>query len=266
MPSTGEFMYDEVFYEKPFLNQVVARIDFVASIPGLEKTLPAKLGKLLSDHFPIVEPTETLTHEFQLNVGADEMQQRKTPKKIWNFFGKEREKQLSLGSEYIFVLHTTYSSYEEIRAEFGSIVTAIDGAFPDIKAGRFGLRYVNKIEGEGLPTVAGWEEYISEMLVGPTRFFASESLTRLVHIAELKCGDLDLRFQFGMPNPDYPAVMKRPSFVLDFDAYVQAAHELQTSLQYMDQAHGCIQRLFEQSITNRLRERMNAKTTSPVQE
>jgi hypothetical protein len=52
-----------------------------------------------------------------------------------------------------------------------------------------------------------------------------------------------------MPNPDYPALIKRPLFVLDFDAYVQTAHELRESLHYMEQAHTCIQGLFEESIT-----------------
>jgi uncharacterized protein (TIGR04255 family) len=90
-------------------------------------------------------------------------------------------------------------------------------------------------------------------------------LTRLIQVAELKYDDLDMRFQFGMPNPDYPAMMKRPQFVLDLDAYVQTAHDLGDSLQYMEQAHGLIQGLFERSITDQLRERMNARSVS-VQE
>src|SRR5262249_24844352 len=84
------------------------------------------------------------------------------------------------------------------------------------------------------------------------------NLTRSLRLAEFKYDDLDLRFTSGMPNPDYPAVMKRPMFVLDLDAYVQTAHDISESLKYMDKAHELIQDFFEKSIKNALRERMNA--------
>jgi uncharacterized protein (TIGR04255 family) len=69
-----------------------------------------------------------------------------------------------------------------------------------------------------------------------------------------------------MPNPDYPAIIKRPVFVLDLDAYVQMAHDLAESLQYMEEAHTRIQDLFERSITQQLRERMNVRPPVPIQQ
>jgi uncharacterized protein (TIGR04255 family) len=259
-------MYEEVCYEKSFLKQVISRIDFISPLPGLEKTLPPKLTKVLSDHFPIIEPTETLTHQIEFNlVGAGGVQQRQTPLRIWNFYGKDREKQLSLGSQYVFVSYTQYSTYEHLKKEFSSVVAALDDAFRETRAGRFGLRYINNIEIEGASPIEGWEEYITPVLITPPQFFAGQQLTRLLHVAELKCGDLALRFQFGLPNPDYPSPIKRPSFILDLDAYLQAAHDLGESLQYMEQAHDCIQRLFEKSITDKLRERMHAQAAPSVQ-
>jgi uncharacterized protein (TIGR04255 family) len=80
-----------------------------------------------------------------------------------------------------------------------------------------------------------------------------------MHVAELQSGDIDVRFQFGMPNPDYPAVIKRPQFVLDMDAYVKTSHDLGGSVQYIEQAHSLIQELFERSIADKLRRHMNAK-------
>jgi uncharacterized protein (TIGR04255 family) len=73
--------------------------------------------------------------------------------------------------------------------------------------------------------------------------------------------DIDLRFQFRMPNQDYPAVMRRPQFVLDIDAYTQVAHPLQDSMNYMGSTHEHIQRLFEQSIADNLREVMHARSS-----
>jgi len=254
-------MYEGICYEKTFLSQVVARFDFVSPIPGIEKVLPPQLSKTLSEHFPIVEPQEVISYELQFGSGG--AQQRQTPFKQWNFFGREREKQLVLASQFVFVVYTAYASYEDMRANVAAVAAALGKTYPDTSVGRFGLRYINNIEVEGLTPVTSWDEYITPVLVGATSFFQSEKLTRLVHIAEMKCGDLDLRFQFGMPNPDYPAPMKRPSFVLDFDSYIQTAHELPKSLQYMEQAHECIQGLFERSITDKLRERMNV-TRAPA--
>ena len=46
-------MYEAACYEKTFLKEVIARIDFVAPISGLEQRLPPKLAKVLSKDFPI---------------------------------------------------------------------------------------------------------------------------------------------------------------------------------------------------------------------
>ena len=125
-----------------------------------------------------------------------------------------------------------------MKAQFAAIVDAVGKAFPDAKAGRFGLRYINIIEID-LATPTSWGDYIAPGLLGTMTFFTQpQHLTRLIQVAELKHGDLDVRFQFGMPNPDYPTRTRRPQFVLDIDAYVPTAHDLGESLQYMEQAHG----------------------------
>jgi uncharacterized protein (TIGR04255 family) len=258
-------VYEESCYDKPFLREVVGRLDFVASLDVLEKGLPSKLAKVLSEHFPISEPVDAIAREYQLTI--EQVKQWEKKFKQWNFFGKDREKQLSLTPQYVFVSYKRYTTFENMKSEFGSVVDALGKAFPDIRVARFGLRYVNSIDIEDLPTPSTWDRYINEQLLRTTAFFSEPSdLVRLIQIAELRYGDLNVRFQFGMPNPDYPAMMRRPQFILDLDAYVQTAHDPSESLQYMEEAHVRIQDLFERSITMELRERMNAKSTTSIRE
>ena len=250
-------MYDDICYKKPFLKEVIARVDFSPTIDNIEKSLPPKLSKELSTHFPIAEPADTIAQELQ--VSAEELHHRQTRMKHWNFYGKERQRHLSLAAPFVFVSYSKYKSYEDMREHFSAVVDAVGGAFPDTIAIRFGIRYINSIEIPEVIDPSSLSDYICASLLGTMPFFEEpKRLSRLVSIAELKYDDVDVRFQFGMPNPDYPAAIKRQQFVLDFDAYIQESHDISGSIQYMEKAHERIQSLFEKSITERLREKMNA--------
>jgi uncharacterized protein (TIGR04255 family) len=229
-----------ICYKKNFLKQVISRVDFVAPIASIEKTLPPKLAKLASLDFPISEPADGVLKKFQLSPAG--IEQSETPFKQWVFFGEEREKQLTVTASFLNVTYTRYTTYDEMEKHFSDLVREVAKEFPDVRASRFGLRFINVIEDIKLDSTAAWDKYIVPELLGTKAFFLpSESLTRLMHVAELKFGEMDLRFQFGMPNPDYPAVMKRPQFVLDFDAYVKTAHDLTDSASYVERAHDLIQ-------------------------
>ena len=129
---------------------------------------------------------------------------------------------------------------------------------------RFGLRYINNIEGL-VEEATQWKEYVHDDLVAARDFFGQDDfLTRLVSITELKYGAVGIRFQYGMPNPDFPATIKRPMFVIDIDASVMEAHELGQTMAYMDEAHAHVQTLFERSVKDALREKMDAQ--QPVQQ
>lgn len=251
-------MYEQVCYEKPFLTDVIARIDLVAPLQGAEKALPPKLANGITRHFPISEPVDAIAKAYRFT--GEGVQQHDTPFKQWNFFGRDREKQLSIAPSFLLVSYKRYTTYEEMSGQFLEILDEVLRAFPDAKASRFGLRYVNVMEDLGQPGPMSWQNYFSAELLSAIPFFKSpENLTRLIHVAELKYDDLAIRFQFGMPNPDYPATIRRPQFVLDLDGYAQVVHDLKESAGYMARAHELIQDLFESSITDKLRELMHVR-------
>lgn len=253
-------MDEQICYKKPFLSEVIARIDFASPIERLDKAPPLKLVSTIVKSFPIIEPSDVLMQELAFDGNA--VKTKQTASKQWNYYSKERDRQLALAPQSVYVQYTRYSSYEKTKEEFGAVVNALNVAFPGTLASRFGLRYVNQID---LPVndPTGWDDYIDAQLLCSRNFFeAADPMKRLITVAELQYGDIGIRFQFGMPNPDYPARIRRPLFVLDLDASVSEAHELADCMNYMDEAHARIQAIFERSITQTLRERMDAQ---PIQ-
>ncbi len=254
-------MYEQVCYRKSFLKQVIAKVDFASPISQLEKGVSSKLLNAIIKNFPIIEPSEIVAHEISFQENA--VNSKQTKSKQWNYFGKDRGKQLTLAPQSIFVSYSAYTKSDEVKEQFGQVIEALAKVYPDTKASRFGLRYINEIEFD-LPNPIKWDEYVDPKLLGSIDFFVGDDqITRLISIAEINYDDINVRFQYGMPNPDYPAPVKRPLFILDLDASVSQAHDLSEVMPYMDDAHDRIQALFERSITDSLREKMDVE---PVQQ
>jgi uncharacterized protein (TIGR04255 family) len=255
-------MYEEVCYGKSFLKQVVVRIDFAAPLDKLDKGPPTRLVTPIALNFPIIEPKEVVTQE--VAVHKDGIDHRHVTERHWNYFSKDRGRRLTLSSTAAFIQYTKYTTYEEMKDHFGGLVDALRAVFPGTIVARFGLRYINQID-EPIGDATRWNDLINDDLVAARSFFErDEQLIRHVSISELKYGQVGIRFQYGMPNPDHPAPIKRPLFVIDIDASVAEAHELNQTTAFMDEAHARIQALFERSIKKKLREKMDVQ--QPVQQ
>ena len=59
-----------------------------------------------------------------------------------------------------------------------------------------------------------------------------------------------------MPNPDFPAVIKRKSFTLDYDAYCTQLLDKTDIPAFLDRFHDRINSSFEKVITDGLRKKM----------
>ncbi len=252
-------LFAEIRYQKNFLREVIARIDFLNPLPGMDLALPAPLTEEAIRAFPIPEPHDVLSHEVQFGPeGVTKASEERI--KEWHFHGKERTKTLTIGRQVVLVRHKMYQTYDPIKAEFVRILEQIDNLFPNIQAARIGLRYINQIElTEGNPT--DWSAYIAPELLSLFRFPSDvdqAALSRILHNLELSYDTFNLRCRFGMHNPDYPARIKRKIFILDLDSYVQSVVEVKEISRLLDEFHSTIQRYFEQSITDNLRRIMNA--------
>lgn len=68
-----------------------------------------------------------------------------------------------------------------------------------------------------------------------------------------------MKQQFGIANPDYPAVIRKKQFVIDIDAYAHGVFELADIKQFLVDSHSKIQDIFEKSITDETRALMKKK-------
>jgi uncharacterized protein (TIGR04255 family) len=120
------------------------------------------------------------------------------------------------------------------------------------------MRYINKFD---FPDTDPFDfsNLINPHLYDSLAFYSDKKvIARSFNNLEFNFQDFNLRFQFGMPNPDYPAPIKKKHFVLDFDAYFQGLQTPQDVQSNLDKYHTKIQELFEASITDKMREVLNA--------
>jgi uncharacterized protein (TIGR04255 family) len=136
-------MFEDVCYKKSYLTDVVARIDFVAPVLIFEKTLPSKVSDAIVSKFPIVEPADLVAFGFEFGSAGSKTEE--TRSKQWQFFGKNREKQLTFSPPSMILQYRQYSTFEQLQSEFSLAIQALSKTAPDARVQRFGLRYINKI-------------------------------------------------------------------------------------------------------------------------
>lgn len=247
-------MYENICYKKPFLKEVIFRIDFPSPIEGLGSNLPRTISKLALKKFPISEPQKVQAQSFKISATNVESQKKETTQ--WVFHGKNRNKHLTIIENAIIFSYKKYKSYENFIEETKDIVDEFFKKYQKLSVSRVGLRYVNIIElNENDPL--SWEEYINEGMSGVIDFYGNKNnITRSFHILEYNFDGQSVKYQFGIANPDYPAVVKRKHFVLDLDSYFNGAIEQNEIYECTERAHDKIQDLFEKSITDKTRSLM----------
>lgn len=249
-------MYEDICYKRSYLTEVIARVDFLSPVQGIQRSLPRELTNKAKGSFPIPEPKKATVRE--MRISPDEgVKSKETETTEWNFHSKDRKKTLTILPQAVFVRYTAYETFERLKRDFLEMLNAFLDHFSDAQGIRSGLRYINTISLDEANPLS-WQDYLHSDLIQSIEFCPEpEYLARLFHTLEFNYGDFNLRYRFGMHNPDFPAVIRRKVFMLDFDAYCQGIQERDEINTNFDKFHTRIQELFELSITERLRGKMN---------
>lgn len=246
---------NSICYKHNPLVEVIARIDLVSPVQSIATELPKDFAKTVLLYFPIDEPKPAFSQE--LLMSSKELLTRKREFTEWNFFGRKKEKRLTITHEAFFIAYSHYENYETLRDEFKKISDSFFEHFPQAQPSRLGLRYINQLQFPGTNPLE-WHEYITDDLLGMFSFgLENAKASRIFHNLEFLFDGFNLRFQFGIFNPDYPAPIRRRVFILDYDAYYKGLLEAPDITKALDSYHFQIQTLFERNITDTTRRKLN---------
>lgn len=174
----------------------------------------------------------------------------------WVYHGRNREKTLTITPDIFLIRNQKYASFEAFHEDFDHVLKTLFEAQNDLSVSRVGLRYINVLDTPGDEPLA-WADYVNQGMLGIIDMHKGvETLTRAFHIVEFNYDGQQVKFQFGIANPDYPAPIRRRQFVLDIDSYFTGALTQEDVAHCVDNAHEKIQALFEESITENTRSLM----------
>jgi uncharacterized protein (TIGR04255 family) len=239
-------------YPHNFLKNVTARIDFGKNYIEISSNVPNPLQEKIKESFPFMQKKGAMAEQLEV-VSETDIRRRHIRENHWFFQARDGSRTLCIAPNFLWIDYKKYSNFSDLKDTFAAVIDGLYEAFPEFSVSRFGLRYFNEIELTD-PHVTEWNDYLNGDLL--TIFAMADDkmrISRAFHNLEINYGDFNLTFLYGMHNPDYPAPLRRKTFVLDFDAYalkVQGKDGLEGCLQNM---HDRIESLFEKSITDKFR-------------
>lgn len=212
-------------YLKEFLDQVIVKVDFLIPVSSLMERIPPEFQAIIMDSFKIFEPNEITGQEVKINQNVQEnsISSRQIKIKEWSYYTKDRKNKLTITSQAFFITYEKYDSFQKLHSEFMNILSWLFNNEQGIQIGRVGLRYINNITEKATNNLFSWP-MLNQNLLSSFSILRKEEqkkLSRFFGLLEFNYDEFNLRFQYGMHNQDYPSVIFKKMFTLDFDAYAQ---------------------------------------------
>lgn len=241
-------------YKRPFLKTVVVRADFASPSAVMES--PVAVERILRI-FPIPEHAQVVTQVVEMPPTGEERVIGQNTRTELNFFAKDRSSKVFLAETFCGIQYFSYNDFDELFSAFANVMTTLTEVDSELQIKRLGLRYVNDIRPTNQARPLVWTNLIKASLLAPFKLNRGHKVTRAFQVLELLVDDFNLKFQYGMPNLDYPAPIRQKSFILDMDAYFDGILDAQEVGHMLKRFHAEIESTFEASITDKLRKMMD---------
>lgn len=258
--------YEDVCYKKNFLHQVIIRLDFLEFIPNV-KLFDDKILQTILEHFPKRHKAQ-LVRFSSINVnieGFDEERSATTSSEtldgLKQTFSDNNQNKIIIANRFILFEINHYETFEKVIKWVSTIFTSFF-TLNSITVMRTGIRYINLFDTTKVKVV---KKYFTGRIAAsletkiPVDYNGIKCL-RSMHRMEFIVDDMVLNFQYGMYNPDYPRIMQRNDFSLDYDCFfAEPLNDCVDIIKYIRKGHSSIQTLFENSITDSLRSVLNGE-------
>lgn len=240
--------------EENFLKQVILQLDFLGHIE-LSKELIDELKHAVHADFADFKVVEKVVVELALPMDPEKTHEKRS--KGFSFKNPDTDDFMVLHSDSVIIDIKKYKSYAEFRNLVTKILNGIQRDNPSSKLSRLGFRYINQIIiDEGTPFE--WDKKIKKSLTCGVEFVDKSELSRLMGLIELKKSNHSIRFHYGWFNSEYPNIIAKKEFLLDYDCYTKNEIEISSVLSQIDVFHNSIKKLFEDSISDELKNVMEA--------
>lgn len=255
--------YDEIRYKKNFIKQVVCRIDFLDFFPGNVIT-GSDIKVAIRKAFPVPKMQQIVKHS---RIGVVENTSPITPPNVsaqaqegiqLEFATSDAKNRLIISDTSLVVDFNNYSTFEEMLDTFCDVIKILYEK-EKLTVSRTGLRYINVLEP---PEIIIRKSYLAKALayaldapmlkigegVPPIRTFS---------LNEYRTDNMNTCFRYGFYNKNNTSLSKDSGFVLDYDCFtLEPIQEFSSLENVLKEAHINVQTLFENSITDALREIM----------
>jgi uncharacterized protein (TIGR04255 family) len=239
---------------KNTLKQVILRLDFASPLENIQEKLPVQFATNIRRILPICEIHKVSEGSVQFEIKLNKPDSSKTHSigqqyNQWRYFGQDKQKLLEIDKKHITLLYFNYTNFSEFHEDYLSILTILRESTKEVKFSRMGLRYINEMNLNEVNSKY-WSRYLNSDLLSIFKIYPDYSkISRAFHVLNLNFGDFKINFQYGMPNPDFPAPIKQNIFILDLDAYTEGLIEDIDSIEkLMESFRKEIKALFQSSV------------------
>lgn len=254
----------------PYVNDALRWVAAEVRFPLVEQLstgTPPGFREQIRETFPIHEEQT----ELAVTVGAGGPGAQQVVKQ--RFLTRNRLRSVTVGRDSIVLETTQYAGWTNVREEFAAVLAVLEGGVsrPDGIL-RVGLRYLDEIRIPNAVTkIADWEGWIDERLLAPFTLDKEELPTNATVVLQYGAPPGYVTVFRAAPLPEGRTVLPEgplrmpiqtpdgPYFLLDTDAsWADPERQVpefsaERITEILDDLHKPCKRLFESSITDRLR-------------
>lgn len=246
-------------YNSNMIKKFIFRLDFISDIEQLKEGIPDNLTSKIVENFPNSIMTDVVESKIEIKPN-NKIQKNDKPFKQWEYISKDAKNKIVITPKTLLYDCSNYISFEDVLSKFEYIINEIL-KLGNVQIGRLGIRYVNIFEPKdfNINDANEWEEYFEPKLFSYYHFFdKKQDVTNMLNSIEYTFGDFRIKYKSGFNNKNYPLKISKPDFIIDCDGYSNAIITSIDDLKALiDSIHSQIEIFFENSITEKMRDKLN---------